>query len=907
MSLNEINPANSLKTGVDSFTGLPGSISDINRDLFRSLSNPPNSALGGIPMNPLLESDDRTLSSTPTKARSDASSVYGDESEIFPIDRTAVQASKALMDSAITAPLPSGDQVDRAGGYDELLNPNPSNLSATVSWLDRADKETYSGNFLPSDRLSSSDRLDSPFVGVIDTGFSAQDRGTQVINVIQRVGHQFPDPNVTSSSSREASSLDSPLKYEPGVPLQYDEQVKQWQQRMQERGWNIADDGLYGSQSAQIARQFQQEKGLGVDGIVGPDTWAATFDTTKVDATNNVTNSPSSGSPSLDRLLKYEPGVPLKYDEQVKQWQQRMSDRGWNIDVDGLYGPQSAQIARQFQQEKGLAVDGIVGPDTWAATFDTNNATGSIPAPPNTSTPLSDPTQKLLNVARSYIGVREQGGDNRGRQVEEFQRAIGGAAAEAWCMSFAQYCIKAAESETQANSQVTQSEHCLTVWNGSPSQLRSSRPEPGSLVIWRHGNSSKGHVGIVEAVNSDGTFTTIEGNTSDSSGINREGDGVYRKQRDLDGAGDMRVVGFLKVFPDYTPADVSDPSSPPESSTKPTAPPATGKPSPIFEDIDPLRPGFGELNIWRYDTKGRSTQGIIERGKETIVVIHGWKGSDEAPNIRQLAREASESDDVQVLVLDWSSIARAGLDPSDLLPPYNTAEWIAPVAKWAKERLAESGIAPNQLTLVGHSLGAYVSADIARQFGQVKNLVALDPAFPAHNIGVPPGNIPGIITAGVPGYDIDRDKDGIQSPANFSKVAANSLAFVASNSNGEGGIAGDNDKAASAHDSFVIQFPIPRGFGGEKNAHSLVVDVFTDALDKGHLKLPNLTLPNHQDNWYSDKGNKLNSFASKLPDWINGPLDLNHHEGRISATSTGEITELRVVVDSSGTERTIWT
>lgn len=370
-----------------------------------------------------------------------------------------------------------------------------------------------------------------------------------------------PTPNVTSSSSRETSSLDSPLKYEPGVPLQYDEQVKQWQQRMQERGWNITDDGIYGSQSAQIARQFQQEKGLGVDGIVGPDTWAATFDTTSVGATKNVTNSPSSGSPSLDRLLKYEPEVPLKYDEQVKQWQQRMSDRGSNITVDGLYGSQSAQIARQFQQEKGLAVDGIVGPDTWAATFDTNNATGSIPAPPNTSTPLSDPAQKLLDVARSYIGVREQGGNNRGRQVEEFQRVIGGAEKEPWCMSFAQYCIKAAESATQANSQVPESEGCLAVWNGSPRELRRDRPEPGSLVIWRHGNSSQGHVGIVEAVNSDGTFTTIEGNTSDSSGINREGDGVYRKQRDQDGAGDMRVVGFLKVFPDYAPADASDPSS----------------------------------------------------------------------------------------------------------------------------------------------------------------------------------------------------------------------------------------------------------------------------------------------------------------------------------------------------------
>jgi hypothetical protein len=132
MSLNQINPANSLKTGVDYFTGLPGSISDINRDLFRPLSNAPNSALGGIPIDPLLESDDRTLSFTQTKACSCASSVYGNESEIFPIDRAAQQVGKALMDNTITAPFPSGDRVDRTGQYDELLNPNASNLSATV-------------------------------------------------------------------------------------------------------------------------------------------------------------------------------------------------------------------------------------------------------------------------------------------------------------------------------------------------------------------------------------------------------------------------------------------------------------------------------------------------------------------------------------------------------------------------------------------------------------------------------------------------------------------------------------------------------------------------------------------------------------------------------------------------------
>ena len=133
MSINEINPANSLKTGVDSFTGLPGSISDINRELFgQPLSKAPNSAFGSIPMNSLLEADDRSISAIQTKARSGASSVYGNESGIFPIDRAAVQVGKALMDNTITARVPSGDLVDRTGQYDELLNPNPSNLSATV-------------------------------------------------------------------------------------------------------------------------------------------------------------------------------------------------------------------------------------------------------------------------------------------------------------------------------------------------------------------------------------------------------------------------------------------------------------------------------------------------------------------------------------------------------------------------------------------------------------------------------------------------------------------------------------------------------------------------------------------------------------------------------------------------------
>ncbi len=166
------------------------------------------------------------------------------------------------------------------------------------------------------------------------------------------------------------------LKYEPGGSLSYDANVEQWQQRMKDRGWDVDVDGLYGPQSESIARQFQQAKDLAIDGIVGSETWEATFET---------------GTPPFPSyLLRYESGQALSYDANVEQWQQRMKDLGKSIDVDGLYGPQSAQVAREFQQEQGLSVDGIVGPQTWEATFDTDNVTPppeEVPPPPEETLP----------------------------------------------------------------------------------------------------------------------------------------------------------------------------------------------------------------------------------------------------------------------------------------------------------------------------------------------------------------------------------------------------------------------------------------------------------------------------------------------------------------------------------------
>lgn len=53
----------------------------------------------------------------------------------------------------------------------------------------------------------------------------------------------------------------------------------------------------------------------------------------------------------------------------LKVWQTRMAARGWNITADGLYGDQTAEVARAFQSEKGLGRDGLIGRETWAAAW----------------------------------------------------------------------------------------------------------------------------------------------------------------------------------------------------------------------------------------------------------------------------------------------------------------------------------------------------------------------------------------------------------------------------------------------------------------------------------------------------------------------------------------------------------
>lgn len=50
---------------------------------------------------------------------------------------------------------------------------------------------------------------------------------------------------------------------------------------------------------------------------------------------------------------------------EVKDIQQHMHDQGYPIVVDGVGGPDTLRQVKQYQAARGLASDGVVGPNTW--------------------------------------------------------------------------------------------------------------------------------------------------------------------------------------------------------------------------------------------------------------------------------------------------------------------------------------------------------------------------------------------------------------------------------------------------------------------------------------------------------------------------------------------------------------
>ena len=106
--------------------------------------------------------------------------------------------------------------------------------------------------------------------------------------------------------------------------------------RLQE-GLGIDADGDFGPATERAVREFQTANGLTVDGIAGPDTFAAM---------------------GLNELILLRVG---SRGDAVKILQQDLG-----IDADGIFGAGTKKAVMAFQEANALAVDGMAGPATLA-------------------------------------------------------------------------------------------------------------------------------------------------------------------------------------------------------------------------------------------------------------------------------------------------------------------------------------------------------------------------------------------------------------------------------------------------------------------------------------------------------------------------------------------------------------
>ena len=83
--------------------------------------------------------------------------------------------------------------------------------------------------------------------------------------------------------------------------------------------------------------------------------------------------------------------------EDVKELQKALNNAGYSLDVDGKFGTKTQSAVKSYQKSQGLAVDGIVGDNTWTSlsgnvTSKTNNKTQAI-STTNSST-IKQPVEK---------------------------------------------------------------------------------------------------------------------------------------------------------------------------------------------------------------------------------------------------------------------------------------------------------------------------------------------------------------------------------------------------------------------------------------------------------------------------------------------------------------------------------
>ncbi|HEX5226048.1 MAG TPA: peptidoglycan-binding protein [Solirubrobacteraceae bacterium] len=156
-----------------------------------------------------------------------------------------------------------------------------------------------------------------------------------------------PTASVAAGSTSSAANPEPATTTEHSISLSSGSEGRQVQ--LLQAALGIATDGVYGPETEEAVRSFQERNGLSVDGIAGPETTAALRG-----------GSSGEGHARTADLRSEEGGSSVGGDGAVQRLQHAL-----NLSVDGEFGPETEAAVRRLQARHGLTVDGVVGPATW--------------------------------------------------------------------------------------------------------------------------------------------------------------------------------------------------------------------------------------------------------------------------------------------------------------------------------------------------------------------------------------------------------------------------------------------------------------------------------------------------------------------------------------------------------------
>jgi peptidoglycan hydrolase-like protein with peptidoglycan-binding domain len=176
------------------------------------------------------------------------------------------------------------------------------------------------------------------------------------------------------------------------------------QTQLQETGcFTGTVDGIFGPQTDAGVKCFQARNGLTADGIVGSQTQAVLVGT-------GVAAQPTL-TPVTSKVMRSGDSS-----DDVLRMQTRLVELQYDAPMTGYFGTVTMDAVKQFQRDRGLTVDGVVGAQTARALGLTPSVATSTPLSPSTP-PAPAGTEVVVSQKTLRVG-------SSGAEVEALQNRL---------------------------------------------------------------------------------------------------------------------------------------------------------------------------------------------------------------------------------------------------------------------------------------------------------------------------------------------------------------------------------------------------------------------------------------------------------------------------------------------------